>query len=109
MDKWVVKYDINIFIVSYDVVNEYEDYHLFVSKTDRTVLEEPFPTDDDSYDIVKVLWYYEPGESILRLKKDVETELAALLCEELAGQINQQILNELLLLRGIEPGINLVD
>jgi hypothetical protein len=96
MNKWIVRYENNVYLVCDELVNEYEDNHIFVSKTDRTVAEEPFPSTTSSYNIVKVLWYYEPGRKLVRCIKNIEEQLTAKLSEELAREIDAEILRTLL-------------
>jgi hypothetical protein len=95
-DKWIVKYENNVYLVCDDPVDEYHDNHIFISKTDRMVVEEPFPSSTSSYNIVKVLWYYEPGRKLVRCIKNIEDQLTAHLTEELARQIDAEILRTLL-------------
>jgi hypothetical protein len=96
MNKWIVRYENNVYLVCDELVNEYEDNHIFVSKTDKTVVEEPFPSSTSSYDVVKVLWCYEPGRKLVRCIKNIEDQLTTLLTEELAREIDAEILRTLL-------------
>jgi hypothetical protein len=91
MNKWIIKYEDNVYLVCDELVNEYEDNHIFVSKTDRTIIEEPFPSSISSYKVVKVLWYYEPGRKLIRCIKDGEEELMKRLSEELAREVDTEI------------------
>ncbi len=96
MNKWIVKYENNVYLVCDELVNEYEDNHIFVSKTDRTVAEEPFPSNTSSYNIVKVLWYHEPGRKLVRCIKNIEQQLTTQLSEELTRQIDAEFLRRLI-------------
>lgn len=95
-DKWIVKYENNVYLVCDDLVDEYNDDHIFISKTDRTVVEEPYPSNTSSYNTVKVLWYYEPGRKLVRCIKDFDDQLTAHITEELARLIDAEILRTLL-------------
>ena len=95
MRKWVVKYEYNTYLLCDEPV-EFGDNYILVSKEDDTKVEEPFPSARDSYNMVKVLWYHETGRKLIRHDNHIEQQLITELTNELAGQINAEILRRLL-------------
>lgn len=94
MRKWVVKCEGNTYIVCDEPVQFGDDY-ILVSKQDETVAYEPWSA-WDSYNMVKVLWYHETGKKLIRNDHNVEQQLINELTNELAAQIDAEIMRRIL-------------
>lgn len=97
MGQELIKYkDLGTYLVDYDLEVNYGDRYIFVDNKDEAIIVDFYPSRLTSYKKVKVIWYYENGISLTNIFEDSEKEIENLYTEELARQINMEIINLIL-------------